>query len=85
MKLFEAAKLICKVGGVPKPNITWFKNREEIPMEVTEELRIDEVDLKDRGIFNCTAENEVEVAPGVRELRNASSSSAVLNIESMLL
>lgn len=87
MKLFQSVTLICKVDGVPRPNITWFKDDVNtiIPMEITEELRIEEVDVRDRGIFWCAAKNRIEVASGVLELKDALSSPAVLNIEGISL
>ena len=80
--LFEAVELTCKVDGVPRPRITWFKNGVEIKEEVFDILRISEVNLNNRGFYNCLAENDIRASETTVQLMQVNSTTAVLNIRS---
>ncbi|CAG9861808.1 unnamed protein product [Phyllotreta striolata] len=57
--------LPCDVLGIPKPNITWYKNSEELDLtnkryEVQEDnaLLIKKLLISDNGMYQCFARNE---------------------------
>ncbi|XP_056641389.1 protein sidekick isoform X2 [Diorhabda sublineata] len=57
--------LPCDVLGIPKPNITWYKNSEELDLsdkryEVQEDnsLLIKKLLINDNGMYQCFARNE---------------------------
>ena len=82
VSLFAPVELTCKVDGVPRPHIKWFKNGVEIKEEVLDVLRISEVDLNNRGIYSCSAENEIRISETTFQPTQATSMTAVLNIRS---
>ncbi|XP_044271077.1 protein sidekick isoform X2 [Tribolium madens] len=57
--------LPCDVVGIPKPNVTWYKNSEEIDLtdkryvlEEDNSLRIKKLLINDSGMFQCFAKSE---------------------------
>ena len=56
-QLFSRTTLTCKAAGIPQPNITWFKDGEVLPGEMSNTLIIQEMDLTNRGHYSCSAAN----------------------------
>ena len=44
--------------GYPLPSYQWFKDDEEIPGEMVNELRVDKVTMATDGTYKCIVENE---------------------------
>ncbi len=55
--LLQFASLTCGVVGTPQPSITWYKDGALLEGERSRTLVIREVELKDRGVYTCQAEN----------------------------
>lgn len=62
----DKIELTCTAIGVPKPQITWYKNTMALPVseniilsDDSQKLTIFEATLDDDGIYHCRAENEV--------------------------
>uniref|UniRef100_A0A669QT86 receptor protein-tyrosine kinase n=1 Tax=Phasianus colchicus TaxID=9054 RepID=A0A669QT86_PHACC len=60
----NSAMLECQVHGIPEPQITWFKNHEEIQQESgiilgpgSRMLFIERVKEEDEGLYQCIATN----------------------------
>ncbi|OXB81406.1 UNVERIFIED_CONTAM: hypothetical protein H355_001623 [Colinus virginianus] len=56
----NSAMLECQVHGIPEPQITWFKNHEEIQQESGPGRRmlfIERVKEEDEGLYQCIATN----------------------------
>lgn len=53
----EPLTLICPGVGIPKPNITWYKDGSVLS-EDKEKLTIDVVDIRDAGMYKCVVQNE---------------------------
>lgn len=51
------AMLSCIVTGEPQPIITWYKDGEAIPGQMTPTLLITSVETSDRGMYSCRASN----------------------------
>ena len=49
--------LSCPAVGIPKPNITWYKDGIMLT-ELTDKLIIDAVDVRDTGKYRCVVRNE---------------------------
>lgn len=67
--------LNCTAEALPPPNYTWFILRGNDSVELNETgpiLAFDSLEISDRGVYSCQAENQLGIA---------NSSSAVLNIE----
>ncbi|KYB25519.1 Protein sidekick-like Protein [Tribolium castaneum] len=57
--------LPCDVVGIPKPNVTWYKNSQEVDLtdkryvlEEDNSLRIKKLLINDSGMFQCFAKSE---------------------------
>lgn len=50
--------LMCKADGIPKPKITWTKDRSSVE-HIGEYCRIKNVQAKDKGVYSCSATNLV--------------------------
>nr|CAD7197525.1 unnamed protein product [Timema douglasi] len=72
--------LSCQAKGTPKPNITWKKDRRKIldmlggrVNQVTHEngsdLVVEKADIEDEGVYQCEAENDMDLDVGVSETR----------------
>jgi len=70
VNLYQSVNLTCVASGNPQPSIAWYKDGRIIPGEGSPLLVIQEVELSDRGVYNCTATNSL----------GTTSSSAVINI-----
>ena len=70
VNLYQSVNLTCIASGNPQPSIAWYKDGRVITDEISPLLVIQEVELSDRGVYNCTAKNTLGTA----------SSSAVINI-----
>ena len=63
MYLYDAALLGCVINGVPKPNISWYKDgkqlqeKRNIRVHVDGVLEIYPVEFNDFGSYYCVAEN----------------------------
>ena len=55
--LNSRVSLTCGAVGVPDPQITWFKDGFLLPGERSRNLVIQEMQLSDRGTYNCRASN----------------------------
>ncbi|XP_007662302.2 vascular endothelial growth factor receptor 1 isoform X1 [Ornithorhynchus anatinus] len=67
----NSTSLDCRAGGVPEPQITWFKDNHEIQLEPgivlgpgSGTLLIDRVTEEDEGLYRCTATNRRGSAGG---------------------
>ena len=52
--------ITCSATGQPKPNITWSKSIGDLPVEAvvsTTELKVNNVQKQDGGVYICKAEN----------------------------
>lgn len=49
--------LTCGAEGIPEPNITWFKDSIRLEGERSRTLVISEMEITDRGLYRCKAEN----------------------------
>jgi len=74
VNLYQSVNLTCVASGNPQPSIAWYKDGRIITGESSPLLVIQEVELSDRGVYNCTATNTLGTA----------SSSAVININGMV-
>lgn len=61
----------CDVTGEPRPNITWYRNIEPIPKEeriyIGQNLVISVVYSKDIGVYQCVADNGLEMVQSSAE------------------
>ena len=58
MREGDSANLTCEiVKGVPKPQVTWLKNRKSLPKEMNTTLLLTNVTDEDEGIYTCSAKN----------------------------
>ena len=63
--------ITCEISGYPKPNVTWFKERDEIKVdgvlsrarlefgEKFGNLNVKKIERNEGGNYTCVAENEV--------------------------
>nr|CAD7427621.1 unnamed protein product [Timema monikensis] len=72
--------LSCQAKGTPKPNITWKKDRRKIldmlggrvsqvAHENGSDLVVEKADIEDEGVYQCEAENDMDLDVGVSETR----------------
>ena len=77
--LLTSTRLTCGVSGIPLPNITWLKDGEVLEGERSSVLFIPEVDIENRGLYQCVA---VNFNPNdVTETVKKTSEEAVINIK----
>ena len=81
-------ELPCDIGGVPAPNVTWFRDAtplSDIPGKsvrytilANNSLHISFMRREDSGMFQCSATNEAGYVTGYTWLRVKSKSSILL-------
>lgn len=65
---------MCKADGIPKPKITWTKDRSSVE-HIGEYYRIKNVQAKDKGVYSCSATNLV----------NSDTKSVRISVKRMLI
>jgi hypothetical protein len=74
--------LRCGAFGIPEPNITWYKDGVELPGERSRTLVIKEVQLSDRGRYQCIATNfNPNMPTSMDNLFQDDSQTVVVNIK----
>lgn len=72
--LFNPVTLNCSATGQPVPRITWYKDGAVIPdapiRTGTNDYRIKEITLADRGNYHCVAKNSAGEVPSTPILVN---------------
>lgn len=58
----ETLVLTCRAQGIPKPNITWYKDKQanRLAGAIGEVLTIDHISHEDSGNYRCLADNAVD-------------------------
>ncbi|XP_025835855.1 basement membrane-specific heparan sulfate proteoglycan core protein-like [Agrilus planipennis] len=61
----STAEIVCNVSGFPPPTIKWTKVGDALPpnaQQIGSVLRINNVQISDRGVYVCVASNDVGIA-----------------------
>ena len=69
--------LTCEAVGSPVPRITWFKDGNILPGELSTTLIIPELTPSDRGVYSCNASNSDPVST---ESSQEESQQSIVNI-----
>ena len=68
-----ATELVCEVSGIPKPQISWYRVKSEMPAdaEVNEDgnLVLKNLSRDDAGAYKCVAINDLGASDGLTEVR----------------
>ena len=72
VELFQSVNLTCDAVGRPMPMYMWLKNGEIIEGATLSYLFIDRVNISDRGLYTCVANNS---------LNSATSFDSIVHIE----
>jgi hypothetical protein len=72
-EILEMITFTCVVEGNPQPTIEWLRDGDIIGNEARQKLEIPQVELEDRGMYQCVARNSEG---------SVSSLIVVLNIDS---
>ena len=69
----EETELVCKISGLPKPDITWHKLNGKLPANavVNEEgnLVLKNLSTSDAGVYKCIGKNDLGTSEGLTEVR----------------
>ena len=69
----EAVEIICRVSGLPKPQISWYKLNGELPVnaEVKENgnLVLKNLSKIDAGVYKCVGRNDLGSSEELAEVR----------------
>ena len=78
MTAAKTARFLCRVGGRPQPQVSWFKNGEEIKLNGNvkakdtldgHRLTISQVTASDTGYYQCRASSPVGMVQGTSLLK----------------
>ena len=74
----------CDATGEPRPNITWYRNIQPIPKEeridMGQDLRYSIVYSKDIGVYQCVADNGLEMIQSSAEFYGGKFTSLIMMI-----
>lgn len=79
----EVVEIECKVSGLPKPDISWYKLDGKLPENavVNEEgnLILKNVSIDNTGVYKCVGKNELGTSEGLAEVRIQGKQAACLD------
>lgn len=79
MREGDRLNLTCIIkAGLPKPQVSWYKNKIRLVDEESTNLFLDELTDKDEGQYKCEARNPFGVADAVINVTVDSKSAEVL-------